>query len=233
MKVGIIQSNFLPWRGYFDFIREVDLFIVHDDLQYTKGDWRNRNRIKTSRGPEWISVPVNYRHTSQLIEETTIDYSVSWAKKMLNRLKASYRHAPCLDAYFADLSELLSQPAASISDLNVRLLHWACRHLKISTPIKFSREFHPEGTRTGRLIGILKQANADVYLSGPAARSYLISDMFEREGIGLEYKKYDYPEYPQLYPPFDPYVSIIDLFFMMGDEAHTYLEITEEKPYEH
>src|SRR5258705_10764763 len=129
MKAGIIQSNFLPWRGYFDFIREVDLFIIHDDLQYTKGDWRNRNKIKTPRGSEWISVPVNYKHTGQLIEETSIDYSSPWGQKMLNRIRESYQRAPCFEPYFAELGELLLKPASSISDLNVRLIHWVCNHL--------------------------------------------------------------------------------------------------------
>src|SRR5574342_143538 len=143
MKVGIIQSNFLPWRGYFDFIREVDLFIIHDDLQYTKGDWRNRNKIKTTRGLEWITVPVRYQHTSQLIEETPVDYSTPWAQKMLNRIRESYLHAPHFDPYFSELSELLTQAAASISDLNLTLIHWVCRCLQIATPIRMSREYHP------------------------------------------------------------------------------------------
>lgn len=233
MKVGIIQSNFLPWRGYFDFIREVDLFIIHDDLQYTKGDWRNRNKIKTPRGLEWISVPVNYRNTSQVIEETTIDYSSPWAKKILNRIAESYRHAPHFELYFSQLSDLLLEPAASISDLNLRLIHWACGHLKIQTPIKYSREFNPQGAKTERLVGILKQVNAKIYLSGPAAQAYLIPELLEGEGIKLEYKKYGYPEYPQLYPPFEPYVSIIDLFFMTGDSAWTYLELSKELQDEH
>src|SRR5687767_2235559 len=104
MKVGIIQSNFLPWLGYFDFIRETDLFVIHDDLQYTKGDWRNRNRIKTLRGLEWISVPVHYRNTSQLIEETAVDYSTPWAKKILNRIRESYRRAPHFEPFFSELT---------------------------------------------------------------------------------------------------------------------------------
>jgi hypothetical protein len=228
MKVGIIQSNFLPWRGYFDFIREVDLFILHDDLQYTKGDWRNRNKIKTSRGLEWMTVPVNYKTTSQTIEETTIDNSSRWAQKMLNRIKEAYRQAPNFEMCFTQLSGLLLEPAASISDLNLNLLRWACGHLKIDTPIKFSREFHPLGTKTERLLGILKQVDATVYLSGPAAQAYLIPELLENEGIRLEYKKYNYPEYPQLFPPFEPYVSIIDLFFMMGENARYYLEFSKE-----
>jgi hypothetical protein len=228
MKVGIIQSNFLPWRGYFDFIREVDLFIIHDDLQYTKGDWRNRNKIKTPRGLEWITVPVNYKTTSQLIEETTIDDSTRWAQKMLNRIREVYRQSPYFEPYFTQLSELLLKPAATISDLNLRLIHWACGHLKIDTPIKFSREFHPQGAKTERLVGILQQVDATVYLSGPAAQAYLVPELLESQGIRLEYKKYNYPEYPQLFPPFEPYVSIIDLLFMTGENASSYLESPKE-----
>jgi hypothetical protein len=228
MKVGIIQSNFLPWRGYLDFIREVDLFIIHDDLQYTKGDWRNRNKIKTPRGLEWITVPVNYKTTSQLIEETTIDNSTRWAQKMLNRIREAYRLAPHFEPYFAQLSSLLFEPAPTISELNLRLIHWVCGHLKIDTPIKFSREFHPQGAKTERLVGILKQVDATVYLSGPAAQAYLVPDLLENQGIRLEYKKYNHPEYPQLFPPFEPYVSVIDLLFMTGENAWHYLESPQE-----
>ena len=228
MKVGSIQSNFLPWRGYFDFIRAVDLFIIHDDLQYTKGDWRNRNRIKTPRGAQWITVPVRYHHTSQLIEETAVDYETPWARKMLNRIRESYRRAPCFEPYFSELSALLLQPAASISDLNLRLLHWACRHLKIETPITMSRQYHPQGAKTERLIGMLKQVRATAYLSGPAAQAYLVPEMFEQAGVRLEYKVYAYPEYRQLYPPFDPAVSVIDLLFMTGEDAPRYLDYSEK-----
>jgi hypothetical protein len=229
MKVGILQSNFLPWLGYFDFIRETDLFIIHDDLQYTKGDWRNRNKIKTPRGVEWITVPVHYRSTSQLIEETPVDYSSPWTRRMLNRIRESYRQAPCFEPYFSELSELLSQPAPSISDLDLRLIHWVCRNLEIGTPIRMSREYHPQGTKTERLIGILTQVQASTYLSGPAARAYLIPEMFEQAGIRLEYKQYNYPAYEQLYPPFELGVSVIDLLFMKGKDARFYLEHKEKE----
>jgi hypothetical protein len=224
MKIGTIQSNFLPWRGYFDFIREVDLFIIHDDIQYTKGDWRNRNKIKTPRGAQWITVPVHYNQTSQLIEETRIDNSKPWANSMLNRIRNSYQNATCFEPYFSELSDLLLEPAATISDLNLRLIQWACSHLEINTPLTFSREYNPMGAKTERLIGILKQVNATTYLSGPTAKAYLDPKMFEQAGIKLEYKVYDYPEYEQLYPPFEPAVSVIDLLFMVGKDAKSYLE---------
>ncbi len=223
MKVGIIQSNFLPWRGYFDFIREVDLFILHDDLQYTKGDWRNRNKIKTPRGVEWISVPVHYDHTSQLIEDTRIDYDTPWSQKMLNRIRESYHRSPCFEPYFSELNDLLMASAASISEMNLRLINWACRHLGISTPITHSKQYHPQGAKTERLLGILKQVKATTYLSGPAAQAYLIPQLFEQAGIRLEYKTYGYPEYEQLYPPFEPGVSVIDLLFMTGEQASKYI----------
>ena len=223
MKVGTIQSNFLPWRGYFDFIREVDLFIIHDDLQYTKGDWRNRNKIKTPHGTRWITVPVHYHHTDQLIEETEIDNSKPWARSMLNRIQNSYQKAPFFESYFSELSDLLLEPAASISDLNLRLINWVCSHLEIKTPLSFSREYHPKGVKTERLIGLLKQVGATAYLSGPAAKVYIEPELFEQAGIRLEYKVYDYPEYEQLYPPFDPAVSVIDLLFMLGEDSKNYL----------
>jgi len=224
MKVGTIKSNFLPWRGYFDFIREVDLFIIHDDIQYTKRDWRNRNKIKTPRGTEWITVPVNYRQTSQLIEETTIDKSKPWAQSMLNRIRNSYQKAPHFEMYFSELSNLLLEPAATISDLNIRLINWVCAHLEIKTPITFSRQYHPKGVKTERLIGLLKKVGATTYLSGPAARAYIEPELFEQAGIFLEYKVYEYPEYEQLYPPFEPAVSIIDLMFMVGKHAKSYFD---------
>ncbi len=230
MKVGIIQSNFLPWRGYFDFIREVDLFILEDDVQYTKGDWRNRNRIKTLRGAEWITVPVSYKRTSQLILETPIDYSTAWTKKMLNRIRESYRTAPCFEPYFSELDEFLNQPAASISDLNLTLIRWVCRRLDINTPLAFSQDYHPQGTKTERVVSILRQVGATVYVSGPTGANYLVPHLFEEVGIKLEYKKYDFPEYEQLHPPFDPGVSVLDLLFMKGAEAKYFLAYSKEQP---
>jgi hypothetical protein len=229
LKVGIIQSNFLPWRGYFDFIREVDLFIIHDDLQYTKGDWRNRNRIKTPHGTEWITVPVHYKRTSQLIDETTIDYNTPWNQRILNRIQSSYQHTPYFKMYFPELSELLMGHAETISALNVRLIRWTCALLNIDTPIALSRNFNPTGSKTERLVSILSKVSATTYLSGVAAKAYLIPEMFEAEGIKLEFKVYDYPEYAQLYPPYDPFVTILDLMFMEGKQSFNYIKSTERE----
>jgi len=228
MRVGIIQSNFLPWRGYFDLIRRCDLFVVHDDLQFTKGDWRNRNRVKTASGTRWISVPVHYGAVSQLIEDTAIDYSTLWPRKMLNVIRQSYQRSPHFEPYFSELTELLTEPAESISDLNVRLLRWACAHLEITTPVVMSKTLEPAGVKTDRLVEILQRVGATEYLSGPSARAYLQPARLEDVGIGLRYMRYDYGLYPQLFPPFEGAVSIIDLLFMTGTEAITHLLWTNE-----
>ena len=224
MRVGIIQSNYLPWRGYLDLIDDCDLFIFHDDLQYTKGDWRNRNRIKTAAGTKWLTVPVHYRHTAQLICETAIDHSQKWAESHINQVKQHYGAAPYFHEYGPQLFDLLKREAATISELNVALLQWLMAQLGISTELRFSSEFAPRGTKTARLVGILSCAGASCYLSGPTAKSYLDVELLYRHGIGVEYKTYDYAEYPQLRGAFVGDVSVIDLLFNAGPRARDYLK---------
>lgn len=226
MKVGIIQSNYIPWKGYFDFIDDVDLFIFHDDLQYTKGDWRNRNKIKTAAGPQWITVPVKYHHVSQTIDATPVDYSQPWVKKHINMIREHYQHAPFFQPYFDEYSALLSVEYAAISDLNIALITWIMERLNITTPLKRSSEFHPSGCKTDRLIGLLRTVGATTYLSGPSASDYLVTEEFERNNIGLEYKNYHYPEYQQLSQPFEPGVTVLDLIFTHGTQVRRYFKST-------
>ncbi len=166
MKVGIIQSNYIPWRGYFDFIASVDLFVFHDDLQYTKGDWRNRNRIKTSGGLKWLTVPVKYLRTSQLIDETAIDYTEQWQKAHINRFTGNYTKAPHGKAAMEILQEAFSGNHTTISCLSIHLIRMICAYLSITTPIVMSRDFNACGEKTERLIDILEKVGATVYLSG-------------------------------------------------------------------
>lgn len=224
MRVGIIQSSYIPWRGYFDFIDDVDLFIFHDDLQYTKNDWRNRNKIKTDKGTIWLTVSVNYNSTSQLICDTTIDYSHRWNQKHINQIKQYYGKAPYFSEYRNDLFDILQNKFLTISDLNITLCKWIMEKLCIKTPLRFSSELSPIGKKTERLIGILKKVGATTYLSGPTAKDYLEEERFKQAGIGLEYKVYDYPEYPQLYGKFEPQVSVLDLLFNCGNDSRKYLK---------
>lgn len=219
MRVGVIQSSFIPWRGYFDFIASVDVFVFHDDIQYTKGDWRNRNKIKTQRGMEWLTVPVSYKNVAQLICETPIDYSVAWGGKHLRLWRENYQAAPYFDDVMELLSDLDSSKEGSISQLNIKLIRRIAEYLDILTPTMLSSELALEGGKTERLIDLLKKLNATTYLSGPSADTYLDKEAFRRNGIGLEYKSYDYEPYPQLWGPFEGAVTVLDLIANCGPQA--------------
>ena len=216
MRVGVIQSNYLPWRGYFDFIDDVDLFVVHDDLQFTKGDWRNRNRIKTPQGLRWLTVPVHYRHTAQLICDTEIDQSRNWQRDHTNMVAANLGTAPYVDDVFALLQPQFEAGHRTISNLNVALTRAICDYLSIRTPLVMSSDYRLTMTRTDRLIELLGAIGATTYVSGPSARAYLREERFREVGIRLEYKMYDYPSYSQLWGRFEGAVSIIDLIANCG-----------------
>lgn len=226
MKVGIIQSNYIPWKGYFDFIDDVDLFIFHDDLQYTKGDWRNRNKVNTKNGLQWLTVPVKYQHVSQTIDATPVDYRQPWTKKHLNMVREHYHKAPFFQPYFDEYVWMLSEEYGTISDLNIALTTWIMKRLSIITPVKRSSELHPSGSKTERLIGLLKTVGATTYVSGPAARDYLIPEEFEKNNIALEYKSYQYLEYQQQVAPFEHGVTVLDLIFNQGTNVREYFKST-------
>lgn len=219
MKAAIIQSNYLPWREYFDFIDSVDLFIVYDDVQFTRRDWRTRNLLKTPHGPRWLSVPVRYRERSQLICETEIDYSRDWRAEHLNLIRLNLAKAPHLRDALALIEPVFDARHRTISDLNVALLRSIGAYLGIATPLRMSSELSASGTKTERLIQLLAAAGATEYLSGPGARGYLEESRFEALGIGLEYKTYDYAPYPQQWGPFDGAVSIVDTIANCGPAA--------------
>lgn len=225
MKVGIIQSNYIPWRGYFDFIRECDVFVIHDDIQYTKGDWRNRNKIKTPQGAKWMTVPVHYNHTAQLICETRIDYSTNWRAAHQNMFEDNYRTAPFWDIASTLLAGWNTQDWVTISDVNRALIRHVCGFLEIQTPLLESRTFKldPALRKTERIITICKALGVTTYLSGPAAKVYLDGELLRRNGIVLEYKTYNYPEYPQLHGRFESNLSVLDLIANTGPDAPYYI----------
>ena len=224
MKVGVVQSNYVPWRGYFDFIDSVDLFVFYDDLQYTRRDWRNRNRIVTAQGLRWITVPVNYGEVSQRIDEVSIDYSQNWAKRHFNQIETNYRRAPFFQTYVDDFVGIITQRFSNLSELNVALCKWVMQTLDIRTPTLMSRELNVTGSKSERLVRLLQQVGGTTYLSGPSAAAYLDLALFDSQDIQVEYKGYDYSPYPQLADPFSGEASILDLLFNTGPEARRYLK---------
>lgn len=223
MRIGVIQSSYVPWRGYFDFIANVDAFVFHDDIQYTKGDWRNRNRIKTKKGTEWLTVPVHYKKVSQLICETSIDPSTAWQQKHLRKVQESYREAPYVNVALDILASVQVTKAETISNLNIELTKRICNYLCITTPLIASSELSLVGAKTDRLIDLLKKLNATTYLSGPNADAYLNKEAFRQNGIRLEYKSYDYDPYPQLWGSFEGAVTVLDLIANCGPDAKAHI----------
>ena len=222
MKFGIIQSGYIPWRGYFDFIDSVDQFVFYDDVQYSKGSWRNRNKVKTPKGPRWLTVPVKYRYPA-LICETQVDYSSRWEEHHHNVFWENYRTAP----FFTDASDILREGLGyrdqTISALNIRLIKLICRYLKIGTRLVVSNALEIRGAKTDRLIAVLQQLGATAYVSGPSGKAYMDESMFRAAHIRLEYKSYDYPAYHQLWGDFEGAVTVLDLIANCGPEARRYL----------
>ncbi|MFM9843257.1 MAG: WbqC family protein [Dongiaceae bacterium] len=220
-RVAIVQSNYIPWKGYFDLIAAVDEFILLDDVQYTKRDWRNRNLIKTAQGVQWLTIPVaNKGRQTQLIDETEI--SEPWAEQHWARIRHSYGKAPFFDIYESPLAGLYEAAAglARLSDINRLLLEGLCKQLDIATPLVRSRDYASTGSKTEKLLTLCQSAKAASYLSGPSARDYLNEAAFTDAGIAVAWMDYSgYPAYPQLYGEFDHYVSVIDLLFNTGPEA--------------
>lgn len=223
-RVGAIQSNYLPWRGYFDFIASVDLFVIYDDVQYSKNGWRNRNLIKTKRGLKWITVPVKASITLTVDQIMIATGNKSWQDYHRHLLKDGLEDAPFFKDAMAIWDEAIASHDIYLSRLNVRLIRSVCSYLGIRTPIVMSRDYELAGTKTDRLIQLLKKVGAMVYLSGPAARDYLNENEFRRNGIGLEYKTYDYAPYPQLWGDFVGSVTILDLIANLGPESRGWMK---------
>jgi hypothetical protein len=223
-RIAILQSNYIPWKGYFDLIRAVDEFVLFDDVQYTRQDWRNRNRIKTPRGPQWLTVPVKGRF-GQTIAETVVA-GPQWTRQHWRVIADNYREAPFLARYReAFETAYLDCREEFLSRINHRFLTMICGLLDIRTKISRSADYILGEGRTQRLVSLCRQAGATEYLSGPAAKDYLQPELFAAAGIGLRYVDYrGYPEYPQLYPPFEHEVSIVDLLFNTGPDARCYLK---------
>ena len=224
-KVAILQSNYIPWKGNFDLINLVDEFILYDDVQFTKNDWRNRNIIKTQHGLKWLTIPVSKKSLSQAIKNT-IHTDSSWTKKHWNSIVASYAKAP----YFHEYKELFQQlyllcSEQYLSRINFRFLKAICDILGIKTKLSWSMDYHLFDGKTERLVELCRQSGANTYLSGPAAKDYINHQLFQEAGIELRYVDYTgYPDYHQLFPPFEHAVSIIDLIFNEGPNATKYMK---------
>lgn len=213
----------MPWRGYFHLIQRADVFVFYDDVQYDKHGWRNRNRIKTVAGSQWLTIPVLAKGNTASglpIHEARIMPADKWAKKHLAGIKQSYGKAPFFEPYRALVESFYAEPPALLADFTIDTTKKLAEALGL-TKTKFLRssELQLEGAKNDRLLALLTKVGATHYISGPSAKSYIDEAAFAAAKISLEDQVYDYPEYEQLYPPFDPQVTVLDLLFMKGPAA--------------
>jgi hypothetical protein len=224
--IAILQSNYIPWKGYFDLIAHVDEFILYDDMQYTRRDWRNRNLIKTAQGLQWLTIPVDVKGKYfQRINETQIN-DANWADVHWKSIVHNYARAPFFAQYKDTFQQLYATvPFLLLSQVNYHFISAICQILGITTKISWSSDYTLVDGKTERLVGLCQSAKASHYISGPAARDYIVDDLFAEAHITLEYADYaGYPPYPQLYGEFAHGVSVLDLIFNVGPQAIDYMK---------
>ncbi len=225
MIVAVDQPNYIPWKGYFDLIHDVDLFVFYNDVQYTPRDWRNRNKIITSQGEKWLTVPVG-QNRNRLISEVRID-DHKWQKKHFDTIQYAYGRSPFYKKYLPFLQYVyLEKEWDYLYELDQYMIeNIATNFLGIKTKFVDSRDFKKSGMKHEKLLSLLDSlGSVDVYESGPAAKDYIVTDDYKKKGIGLAWKNYDgYPVYDQHSELFSHNVSILDLLFNVGDESPYYI----------
>jgi hypothetical protein len=225
MRICIIQSNYIPWKGFFDLIGRCDEYVIFDRVQYARRHWHNRNRIKTANGVQWLTIPVATRgRFEQPIDEVEIEQTGAgkhWAEKHWRALELAYRRAPFFEVLAPDVKRLYERagPLTRLTEVNEIFLRGIAGLLGLKTRITRDTAYPSSGVKTDRLLGIARAAGADRYLSGPSARDYFDEATFRSAGIATEWMDYDgYPEYPQLHGRFEHAVTVLDLLFNTGPE---------------
>ena len=221
MIIAIHQPQYLPWIGYFDKIDRSDVFVLLDNVQYKKNEWQNRNRLKTSQGWQWITIPVLYKYPEK-INEVKINNTVDWRKKHLNALIYNYSKSPFFEKYQRFFEETFSRSWEFLVEINIHIIQYLINALGINKKIVLASSLQLREGPTDRLIDICKHVQADTYLSGKDGAKYMDLDAFAQAKIQVIFQDFHHPIYPQLYEKFEPYMSIVDLLFNQG---HTSLEV--------
>jgi hypothetical protein len=230
-RIAILQPNYIPWKGYFDIINSVDEFVIYDDAQYTKRDWRNRNIIKTNAGLKWLTIPVEVKNKyNQKIRETKVA-DCSWAIKHLKSIRHNYSKTK----HFEEINDWVTaiykkcERETYLSDINFIFIREISAYLGIKTNFSFSRDHNIVGNKSDKAMKVCIQLGANEYLTGPAAKTYINTSAFETNGIIIKWMNYSgYKKYNQMYPPFVHEVSIIDLLFNTGSSATSYMKSFSE-----
>ncbi len=220
LTIGILQPSYLPWLGYFEQIYRSDIFVIYDDVQFEKGSWRNRNRIKTTQGAMWLTVPVLTKGQNfPLINQVCVNNTEQWPKKHIRSLTQYYAKAPYFAKHSSALFEILGRPWGLLADLNIVLIRHLAAALGIKTPFILSSELGVPGSGTPRLVDIIRHLKGSVFYEGAAGRDYIDETLFSVRGIRVQYQDYAHPVYAQLHGDFIPFLSVVDLLFNHGPNS--------------
>ena len=221
MRIGILQPGYLPWLGFFEQMYQSEVFVIYDDVQYDRESWRNRNRIKTAQGIQWLTVPVLLKFSeAPLIHEVKIDQKINWRKKHLRAIELNYAKAPYYKKYIDILAEAYSREWEYLIDVDLYFITKlaACLGLQDKLIVR-SSTLNVQGDRLERLVRICQRFQADTFYEGAAGRNYIDENYFHAQGIAVEYQDYQHPVYHQLYGEFVPYLSVVDLLLNHGEES--------------
>jgi hypothetical protein len=234
MKIAISQPTYLPWMGYFDMVDQVDVFVLLDDVQFEKRSWQQRNRIKTPSGLQWLTVPVISRgRRNQLINEVEIE-TPQFSRDHCRAVEHNYRRAQFFGDYFEQFSsQLICSEGTRLADLNIRLIEWFMKALGIGTRLVVSSTLRQSGKRTELLANLCESQRANLYVSPLGSSVYLLKDkaVLLEKGIDVVFQHYEHPEYKQLFPPFHPYASALDLIFNEGRRSIEILRSGRRTPF--
>ena len=226
LTLAISQPTYLPWLGYFDLMHQCDVFIFLDNVQFEKRGWQQRNKIKTSHGELLLTVPIKSKgRYKQKINETMIDTSQDFKKKHLNSIKNSYKKSKYFNDYFPEIEEIINNSTSSLVELNISLILWVAKKTFIACKTDKSSNLNSKGRKVDLLIDICKKYKATHYISAIGSKNYIDeNNLFEENNIILKYQNIIHPNYNQLFKPFIPYLSTIDLLFNEGENASTIIK---------
>lgn len=217
MICTISQPETFVWVGYLHKMIKVDTFVLLDHVQFKNRSFQNRNRIRTSNGVQYLTIPVVNAESREPINEKLISYENSdWIDKHLKTIQFAYKKAPMYNIIFPVIEDLYLKRFKTIAEFNI---HWIDNVASIVAPgIKFikSSELKPDGAKADLILNICKQIGADKYYSGPDGEKYLNLGDFWESDIDVEFQKFTQISYPQIHgDPFEPSLSSVDIFMNM------------------
>jgi hypothetical protein len=225
-----MQPAYLPWLGYFDRIWQSDLHVVLDHVQFEKNSFTNRNKVRTQTGWSWLTLPVETsgRFRSLKLQDVVIARDSHWRRKHLGLIETSYGRAVSFQPYVPFLRDLYTTDWQGLAEIARHCTEWLLRELAISTPLVRSSDLSLKKRKSELVLEICELTGATIYISGPFGRDYLKHADFENAGIELLFHDYRHPEYSQVFPGFEPYMSAIDLLFNHGLQSRAILIAGQE-----